>query len=53
MIQNKELREYMEKKQAECPHDEGTRLQRYDADGCGYYIWRCLECGAEFFDDMP
>ena len=28
----------------ECPHDEGTRYQSYDSDGCGFYIWKCAAC---------
>lgn len=36
-----------------CKHKEGDRNQKYDADGCGYYVWCCDECGWCVMDDMP
>lgn len=36
-----------------CAHEEGTRLKRFDSDGCGFLIWRCDACGLELLDDMP
>lgn len=36
----------------DCPHEEVTRVQCYDADGCGYYVSRCLECGFEEHDTL-
>ena len=43
----------MERKQSTCQHEEGTRFQAYDSDGCGFYIWKCDACGWECVDDMP
>lgn len=37
----------------DCSHDEGHREQRYDADGCGFYVWVCDACACEWFDDLP
>ena len=36
--------------QMKCEHEIGTPYQKYDADGCGYYIWVCDNCGYEEFD---
>jgi hypothetical protein len=35
-----------------CGHAEGTRSQSYDADGVGYLIWTCNDCGYRSIDDM-
>ena len=37
----------------ECPHDEGIRIQCFDNDGCGYYLWQCVACGWETLDNLP
>ena len=37
----------------ECEHDTGTRIQMFDADGWGYYLWVCDACGYTEIDDMP
>lgn len=48
-----DLREHQEHEgNGECPHESGERYQAYDADGCGYYVWKCDGCGAEFVDDL-
>jgi hypothetical protein len=36
-----------------CRHEEGTRHMEYDADGIGYFLWTCDECGYCEHDDMP
>lgn len=36
-----------------CPHEEGTRSQSFDADGCGFYLWTCDDCGYVEVDDAP
>ena len=33
-----------------CDHATGDQAQRYDADGVGFRVWRCDECGVEMFD---
>lgn len=35
-----------------CKHPEGERYQDFDADGCGYYVWRCTECRWCVMDNM-
>lgn len=36
-----------------CEHEYGTRIQEFDADGCGYYVWMCDNCEYTEIDDMP
>jgi rubrerythrin len=49
------LREHnaMERAMGNCPHKTGTRKKEFDADGCGYYVWTCDECGYTEHDDLP
>ena len=35
-----------------CNHPSGNRLQHFDEDGCGYYIWTCDVCGYAEIDAM-
>lgn len=42
-----------EKTPTECKHESGERFHKWDADGCGYYMWRCDVCGHEEVDTMP
>lgn len=37
---------------ATCDHHSGQRFQHYDEDGCGYYVWRCDQCGGTTIDDF-
>jgi hypothetical protein len=39
--------------EAKCPHESGQRVQKYDADGGGYFEWVCDACGWTTLDDMP
>jgi predicted nucleic-acid-binding Zn-ribbon protein len=43
----------MERFMGNCPHESGTRRKEFDADGCGYYLWTCDDCGYTEHDDMP
>ncbi len=36
-----------------CEHESGTRIQKFDADGCGYYVWQCDYCDFNEVDDRP
>jgi len=36
-----------------CTHKSSTQFQAYDADGWGYYLWRCDDCGFEEIDTGP
>lgn len=35
-----------------CEHYSGAQHQRHDADGCGYTIWTCDDCGLTEYDDL-